>query len=133
MTGWFLILGIAFSLAASGCGQREAAEAPPPAPEEPEPQGPVQPYLPPPATDRIEYNSQTRTLTFYDLPQSSRWMVQRPDAKMPDPVGPDLRLPEGLDPDNTFVFYRREGGQQSRSVSVADIQAARQMHVSTQD
>ncbi len=115
-------------MAAAGCGQRTTADNAPPS-EEAVPQ-PVLAELPPPATDRIEYDSQTRTLVFYELPESARWMVRRPNSEIPDLAGPDHRLPEGIDPQHTFVFYRRPGGQQSRAVSLAQIQAARQMHQS---
>lgn len=84
--------------------------------------------LPPPATDRIDYDAGTRTLTFYDLPNSGRWMVQMGDAIYL--VGPDHRLPAGVDPQRTYVCYTRPGGQTSLPVSLSQIQAAREMHKS---
>ena len=127
-----LFAGIAAGLmGAAGCSERAVPENAAAA-EEAAP-GPVVAELPPPATDRIDYNSHTRTLTFYDLPESARWMVRKPNSLVPDLVGPDHRLPEGIDPEQTYVFYRRPGGQQSRAVSLAQIQAARQMHESVRD
>lgn len=123
-----LIVGTALGLIASaGCGKQAAPENAA-APEQESVVNPAAAELPPPATDRIEYDSRTRTLTFYDLPESARWMVRKPHSLLADSVGPDHRLPEGIDPEHTFVFYRRPGGQQSRAVSLAQIQAARQMH-----
>jgi hypothetical protein len=39
-------------------------------------------------------------------------------------------LPEGLDPNDTEVFYVRPGGQVSRSVTLAQIRDAGRDHVS---
>jgi hypothetical protein len=128
-----LIVGLAFGLMASvGCGNQAGPEDAA-AVEQEAVINPAAAELPPPATDRIDYDSRTRTLTFYDLPESARWMVRKPHTLLADSVGPDHRLPEGIDPEHTFVFYRRPGGQQSRAVSLAQIQAARQMHDSLRD
>src|SRR5262249_4205756 len=66
------------------------------------------PFLPPPDTDRIDYDAQQRTLTFYELPGRDHWVVQLPDDA-PRPVGPTHRLPEGVDPAQIRVWYTRPG------------------------
>lgn len=88
--------------------------------------------LPAPDADRIEYDAQKRTLTFYDLPDSSRWMV-RVSGGTPRPAGPVHRLSEGDDPEDTLVFYTRPGGRTSTPVSVKQIQAAGKGHTSRID
>ena len=87
--------------------------------------------LPAPDSDRIEYDARTRTLHLYDPPDSARWMVHLSNARHPAPVGPQLRLPEGIDPDRTVVFYTRPGGGHSTPVSLRQIQDARDVHRST--
>ncbi|MDB5308170.1 MAG: hypothetical protein JWO38_2372 [Gemmataceae bacterium] len=91
----------------------------------PDPYRPSMTQLPAPAPDRIVYKG--GTLTMYDLP-AGRWMVQRPGAPYPYPIGPKHTLPEGLDAENIFVYYCRPGGQQSGHVSLAQIQAAGREH-----
>lgn len=86
--------------------------------------------LPPPDTDRIEYDSQQRVLTFYELPGRDLWMVQLP-AELGRPVGPRHRLPEGVDPADIRVYYCRPGAKVSAAVTVAQIQAVRAHHNST--
>jgi len=120
---------LAFGLCAvlcgvTGCGEQRADNSPDPHPYRANMTTP----LPPPATDKIEYDDKTRTLTFYDLHGPGRWMVQVGGAMYP--VGPDHRLPEGVNPDETYVCYTRPGGQTSGHVSLRQIQAARQMHQS---
>jgi hypothetical protein len=92
----------------------------------PEPYRPTMVQLPPPAPDRIVYKG--GTLTVYDLPDAGRWMVQRQGDAQPYPIGPQHRLPEGLNAEHTFVYYCRPGGQQSGAVSLAQIQAAGREH-----
>ena len=122
-----LVLCISVALPGiSGCAERSAGDAPVAAPYRP-----LMVQLPPPATDRIDYDSATRTLTFYDTPAGAgRWMVRASDAEQGVPAGPDHLVPEGADPDQTFVYYRRPGGQASRTVTLAEIQAARETHAS---
>jgi hypothetical protein len=110
----------------SGCGRRTD----PGSSSAPDPYRPLMAQLPPPESERIEFDAQTRTLTFYDLPASGRWMVRSLGTPAPSAAGPDHRLPQGFDPDTTFVYYRRPGGQSSGWVSVAEIQAARELHAS---
>jgi hypothetical protein len=88
--------------------------------------------LPPPVAERIDYNANTRTLTLYQLPPSSRWMVQTStDVGAPEvQAGSAHVLPHDADPDYTYVSYRRPTGQASSSVSVSDIIAARATHTS---
>src|SRR5215212_5453034 len=76
--------------------------------------------LAPPATDQIEYDKTSRTLTFYELPESARWMVQVPGAPA-SPAAGKHRLPPGADPDRTIVFYATPGGQPSSPVSLRQI------------
>ncbi len=79
--------------------------------------------LPPPATDQIEYDKTSRTLTFYELPDSARWVVQVPGAPAAM-AAVRHRLPPGVDPDRTLVFYTKPGGQPSSPVSLRQIQQA---------
>jgi hypothetical protein len=85
--------------------------------------------LPPPEAEKIEYNPDTRTLTFYDLPDA-RWVVYHPGDRLPVPAGPEHRLPRGVDPDKTVVYYTREGGHRSESVTLRQIQDGRGLHAS---
>ena len=134
--------GTAFSLAMGlglgsvmfgslGCGQdtRESAD-----PDAVEPtlvsERPLMVLLAAPRSEWIDYSPRDRKLTFYDLPASGRWMIKRSDRDTAYPVGPEHVLPEGLDPSDTMVFYVRAGGQTSRSVTLAQIQAARPEQVS---
>ena len=116
-----LVILAGLGLVLTGCGG--AAEAPPYRP-------PLAGTLPAPAPDRIEYKPETRTLTFYDLPGTARWMVRLELDRPGIPAGPELEFPEGVDPDFTFVYYTRPGGHQSGRVSLAEIQAAGTMHAS---
>jgi hypothetical protein len=86
--------------------------------------------LPAPDTDRIEYDREKRTLILYDLPGRDNWMVQLPDDEVARPVGPQYRLPEGVDTRRTFVFYSRAGMKVSAPVTVAQIEAGRLSHTS---
>jgi hypothetical protein len=87
--------------------------------------------LPPPDSDRIEYDAQKRTLSLYDLPGRDRWMVQLPDESVGRLVGPQHRLPEGVDTAHTLVYYARAGSKTSAPVTVAEIEAGKAAHSST--
>jgi hypothetical protein len=120
---YLLPFGLSLGLAClTGCTEHRAEDQPAPHAY----RANMTPPLPPPATDRIDYDDQTRTLTFYDLQGPGRWMVHVGGAIYP--AGPDHRLPEGVDPDDTFVSYTRPGGLTSGHVSLRQIQAAHQMH-----
>lgn len=86
--------------------------------------------LPAPDTDRIEYDVQKRTLILYDLPGRDRWMVQLPDEAKGRPVGPQHRLPDGIDTARTWVYYARPGARISVAVSIDQIAAGRGPHSS---
>jgi cholesterol transport system auxiliary component len=86
--------------------------------------------LPAPDTDRIEYDAQKRTLTLYDLPGHDRWMVQLPDEANGRPIGPQHRLPDGVDTTRTLVYYARPGVKVSAAVTIARIEAGRGPHSS---
>jgi hypothetical protein len=88
------------------------------------------PKLPAPDADKIVYDADTRTLTFYDLPDA-RWMVHHPGVRFPVPTGPEHRLPRGTDPDKTLVYYCKAGGHQSETVTLRQIQDGRGPHAST--
>jgi hypothetical protein len=92
------------------------------------PYRPTMSQLPPPTADQVRYKAETRTLTLSDPPQAGRWMVQRPDAPYPYPIGPRHTLPAGVDLDHTFVYYRQPGGRQSGALSLSQIQAAGKDH-----
>lgn len=86
--------------------------------------------LPPPSTDRIDYDAQQRVLTFYELPGQDHWVVQLPDEPG-RPVGPRHRLPEGIDTASVRVYYTRPGAKTSMYVTVAQIdEAGRAAHTS---
>ena len=84
--------------------------------------------LPPPDTDRIEYDAKKRTLTLYDLPTRDNWMVQLPEDSVGHLVGPQHQLPEGVDTNRTLVYYARAGMKVSAPVTVAQIEAGRMAH-----
>ncbi len=86
--------------------------------------------LPPPSLDRLDYDPDKRTLTLYDLPGRDHWMVQLPEELTGRRVGPVHRLPEGIDPTKTLVFYARAGVKVSTPVTVAAIEAGRRPHAS---
>jgi len=91
---------------------------------------PLMARLAAPRCEWIDYSPKDRKLTLYDLPASGRWMVKPSDRATAYPVGPEHILPQGLDPDETEVFYMRPGGQVSRSVTLAQIRDAGRDHVS---
>jgi hypothetical protein len=134
--GLIVVAGLAATLAAfTGCASESREPPPPPAPAVAVPPGNREqaakgPHLPPPESDQIRYDDRSRTLTFYALPAPARWMVLLPGAAFAAPAGPEHRLPEGVDPDRTLVYYSRPGGLQSTPVSLKQIQAAREMHAS---
>jgi hypothetical protein len=88
------------------------------------------PNLPPPDTDRINYDARTRTLTFYDLPGNDRWVVQLPGEPVGRPVAPRHRLPD-VDLEGVMVYYTRPGMQPSVAVSVQQIRDSGGDHVSS--
>jgi len=102
-----------------------SAEAAPPASERPQ-----MATLPPPRAEWIEFSTRDRKLNLYQLRASGRWMVKRPDREAAYPIGSEHVLPDGIDANETFVFYQRPGGQVSRSITLAQIQAATREHVS---
>jgi len=124
-----LALCLTASLAGvSGCGGERAVEPTAAANPDPAPYRPLLEPLPPPAVDRIKYKAETRTLYFPDLPRSGQWLVKVPGAWGEAAAGTDHVVPPGADPSNTFVYYRRPGGQVSGRVSLSQIQAAAREH-----
>ena len=115
----------------SGCGSNEARPTDDPPPGTASPADLTQrdradkggAKLVPPASDQIEYDKTSRTLKFYELPDSARWMVQVPGAPAVPAAGTH-RLPPGTDPDGTLVFYSTPGGQPSSPVSLRQIERA---------
>ncbi len=81
--------------------------------------------LPAPDPDRIEYDAQKRMLTLYDRPGQDRWMVRLPDEQFGQLVGPQHRLPVGVDTQQVLVYYVRPGVKVSAPVTVAVIEAGR--------
>ena len=121
MTRRTIPLGVCALLAAViGCGS-ETRSSYAPAPT----------LMPAPDTERIVYDARDRSLVFYDLPNSARWVVQLPGSPVASNVGPVHRLPEGVDPEQTLVFYTRPGGKTSNSVSLRQILDARDVNASS--
>jgi cholesterol transport system auxiliary component len=87
------------------------------------------PALPPPETDRINYDERTRTLTLYNLPGNDRWLVQLPGESRAQQVPPKHRLPD-VDTSEVMVSYTRPGFKPSTPVSVKQIQDSGGAHVS---
>ncbi len=79
------------------------------------------PNLPPPDTDRINYDANTRTLTLYNLPGNDRWMVQMPGEGSGQPVAARHRLPADVEPADVRVYYSRPGVKPSAPVTVKQI------------
>ena len=92
---------------------------------------PVRALMPAPDAERIVYDARDRALVFYDLPNSARWVVQLPGAGKGANVGPVHRLPEGVDPELTLVFYTRPNGKASNAVSLRQILDARDTNASS--
>jgi hypothetical protein len=88
------------------------------------------PNLPPPDTDRIDYDARTRTLTFYELPGNDRWAVRLPGEPEGHPVAPRHRIPDA-DLTEVMVYYTRPGMHPSVAVSVQQIQESGGEHVSS--
>ncbi len=86
--------------------------------------------LPAPHLDRLDYEPEKRTLTLYDLSGRDQWMVQLPNEVFGHVIGPNHRLPEGVDTSRTLVYYARPGVKVSKPVTVADIEAGRRPHSS---
>ena len=87
------------------------------------------PELPPPDTDRINYDARTRTLTLYNLPDNDRWQVRLPGESVGQPVPPQHRVPD-VDTSAIMVYYTRPGMKPSAAVSVKQIQESGNPHVS---
>lgn len=92
---------------------------------------PARAWMPAPDAERIVYDARDRSLTLYDLPNAARWVVQLPGAEKGASVGPVHRLPEGVDPEQTMVFYTRPNGKASNAVSLRQILDARDTHASS--
>lgn len=121
--------GFAFALIIlmGGCASEEPPVEPPsatPPPTELSAAAEAAPNLPPPAPEQIEYDQTSHTLTLYQLPGASRWHVLLPGHPTPAPAAGRHRLPTGVDPDRTFVFYATPGGHQSAAVTLRQIQRA---------
>lgn len=78
--------------------------------------------LPPPAPEHIEYDRISNTLKLYQLPGAGRWLVQLPHATSATPAVARHRLPSGIDPDETFVFYTTPNGRFSSPVTLRQIE-----------
>ncbi len=85
--------------------------------------------LPPPDTDRLNYDERTRTLTLYDLPGNDRWLVRLPGESVGRQVTPRHRIPD-VNPADVMVYYMRPGFQPSVPVSVKQILDGGSTHVS---
>jgi len=116
-----------------GCG----AATPPGSPPSPHALGANDPAwivsggLPPPDTDRINYDERTRTVTLYDLPGNDCWRIQLP-GEAPKLVAPQFRVPDA-DTAEVRVYYTRPGLRPSTSVTVKQIQECGSTHVSFAD
>jgi cholesterol transport system auxiliary component len=75
--------------------------------------------LPPPDTDRINYDERTRTLTLYDLPGNDRWIVQLP-GEVAQLATPRHHIPD-VDLSEVMVYYTRPGSKSSTPVTVKQI------------
>ncbi|MBY0513426.1 MAG: hypothetical protein K2P78_05890 [Gemmataceae bacterium] len=113
-------------LMAVGCTRNPSANSAAIAqPETPAAEGPEYAVkLPPPAPEQIEYDKAARTIMLYQLPGTGRWHVLVPGNPNPTPAVGRHRLPVGVDPDRTFVFYVTTDGHQSQAVTLRDIERA---------
>lgn len=120
----FAVVGCA--LAVSGCSRDPGV--PEPQASDAEPRNPTLELaergaaLPPPSPEHIEYDPQTNTLKLYQLPGSARWLVQLPRSATAIPAAARHRLPNGVDPDRTYVFYSTPNGHLSSYVTLRQIE-----------
>ena len=129
--GLVLALSFAVLIGIIGCNRETREEAEPASPDAATATDrPMLTHLSAPRSEWINYSPNDRKLTLYTLPAAGRWMIKRSDLTSAYPIGPEYVLPEKLDPNETVVYYIRPGGQTSRSVTLAQIQAARPEHMS---
>lgn len=120
-------------LVAAGCGRSApaGADASPHALGASDPPWvPGRSALPPPDTDRMNYDERTRTLTLYDLPASERWLIRLPGEKAGRPVPSRHRLPNVTDPSQVLVYYTRPGCKASVPVTLRQIRDSGNAHIS---
>jgi cholesterol transport system auxiliary component len=129
---WVRVAALVLPVGLFGCGSA-TPPGPDPSPHAAGANDPAwivnRPALPPPDTDRINYDERTRTLTLYDLPGNDRWVVRLPGEPAGRPVTAQHRIPDA-DPSEVMVYYVRPGYKPSVSVSVKQIQECGNMHVS---
>jgi hypothetical protein len=119
------VAACALPVAVFGCGTATPPSADPPPHAAVGSSDPAwvthRPNLPPPDTDRINYDIATRTLALYDLPGNDRWLVQLPGEGIGRPVSPVYRLPADVELTEVRVYYSRPGVKPSASVTVQQI------------
>lgn len=129
---WARLLVLLLAVGLCGCGTA-TPPGPDPSPHAVGANDPAwignRPALPPPDTDRINYNERTRTLTLYDLPGNDRWVVRLPGEPAGRQIGSQYRIPD-VDPAEVLVCYTRPGLRPSVAVSVRQIQECGGAHVS---
>ncbi len=89
----------------------------------------TRPNLPPPDTDRINYDGPSRTLTLYELNGNDRWIIRLPGEAVGREIAPRYRIPE-VDLTQVMVYYTRPGMHPSVAVSVQQIQDSGGDHIS---
>lgn len=131
-----IIAGWTVSMAGIGCDARPqeptpdihppanpAAVPPRPGPDPLHTPAP-RPQAAKPDLNKIHYDTGTRTLFVYELPdRSARWMLSTPSAPMGLPIDREYQFPMGmeLDLDTVSLFYTVSNSRPSPAVSLREI------------
>lgn len=88
--------------------------------------------LPRPDAVLIRYDSDSRTLTLYDLPnRDATWMLATNRNLKGEPVPMIYWFGDEVDPSTIAVFYTTSTGQQSPRITLEEIRLAQHEAVST--
>jgi hypothetical protein len=128
------VLTVGGIMFASGCGDGSSRQPAGPASADvvkadgDRPKSPVDPTtakVPKPDLARIGYDSDTRTLVLYDLPDAAKWMLHLPEQPKGVPVNPVHQFMDDVDVDRVAVFYTTAAGHPSPRVTLREVLAAR--------
>ena len=82
--------------------------------------------VPRPDPAAIDFNSETNTLTLYDLPdRDATWMLVAGRNTKGEPIGMTHWFMDEVDEDATFLFYTTKSGTASPRITLRDVRNAR--------